>query len=146
MNNKIGQFDFPAFLMFSILRYFINYLWYSPMLFGDIWMQENNIKPRQIEILKNQGKMIEVYIWQFLLQSVSLFIHYQFLIYLQKELLDSIIFTCLLYIGFVIPTLYYSSILDNNSFKLFSINAGYHLVSMIFFSVFIFMFEDLRGE
>ncbi len=141
------HFDLPAFVMFSVLRYFLHYIWYSTMLFGDLWMQENNIKPRQLEALKNQGKMTEIHIWQYFLQAASLFIHYQFLIYYGKDLFESLVFTWLLFIGFIIPTLFYSFIIDNNSsLKLFAINAGYYFFAMTLFSVFIFMFEEIRGE
>jgi hypothetical protein len=110
-------------------------------------MEENNIKPRQLEALKSQGKMTEIHFSQYILQAASLFIHYQFLIYYGKDLFESLVFTWLLFIGFIIPTLFYSYVIDiNPSLKLFWINGGYNFFAMTLFSVFIFMFEEIRGE
>ena len=140
------HFEPIAFLLFSVLKFFLGFIWYSPFLFGDSWMEEAKISHEFIEEKKNNGKLANLYISQFLLQTLTLFIHYQLLLWYNQNLVDSLYFTLLLFFGFVAPTFLGNMLWENNSIKLFFINSGYHLVSMIFFSVFIFTFEEEKRK
>ena len=135
-------FDPIRFFLFSILKFFLGLIWYSPSLFGDTWMEEAKICHEEIDEMKQSGKIVFLYLTQFFLQSFSLFIHYQLLIWYNQIMIDSLYFTLLLFIGFIIPSFFESYMWESKSMKVFIINSGYNLFAMMFFLVFIFLFED----
>lgn len=135
-------FDPIRFFLFSILKFFLGLIWYSPSLFGDTWMEEAKICHEEIDEMKQSGKIVFLYLTQFFLQSFSLFIHYQLLIWYNQIMIDSLYFTLLLFIGFIIPSFFESYMWESKSMKVFIINSGYNLFAMMFFLVFIFLLED----
>ena len=135
-------FDPIRFFLFSILKFFLGLIWYSPSLFGDTWMEEAKICHVEIDEMKQSGKIVFLYLTQFFLQSFSLFIHYQLLIWYNQIMIDSLYFTLLLFIGFIIPSFFESYMWESKSMKVFIINSGYNLFAMMFFLVFIFLLED----
>ena len=136
------RFDFLVYILFTLIQFFLGFIWHSPVLFGETWQEENKISPNQIESMKKDGKLTKIYMQQFFLSCLALFLHFQLLVWYNHSLSESLVFTVLLFLGFVVPTFFQAMLWEGKSLKLFGINAGYHLVWMIFFTFFVFVFEE----
>ncbi len=45
----LGSLNYLAILLAGVAKFFIGGLWFSPMLFGDLWLKETGLKKEELE-------------------------------------------------------------------------------------------------
>ncbi len=129
------KINFIAVLVAVAVNFVIGYLWFTP-LFGKIWGKEMGFdltqKPEGKVIAKGMALMVlgnflfawvfahNIAAWQFVPGVVEMG-H-------ASNIMSSAIFT---FIGFYLPSHLSKIAWENNSWKLFAINAGYNLVALL---------------
>ena len=121
----MGHVNWLAVLVAGISAFIIGGVWYSPALFGNAWMKENNLTVEQMQ-KSNKGK---VYGWAFVLTlimavNLSMFLNapdIHFLMGLVYGLLTGVWIFC----GIAIVGLF-----EQKSARYIFINGGYMLVAL----------------
>jgi hypothetical protein len=129
------EINYVAILVAVVANFFVGFLWYTP-LFGKAWAKENgfdtSVKPAGGDIAKG---MIMNVIGNFLLAYV--FAHNMAAWTFVPDMKDapvggtimmSAIFT---WLGFFVPVDLNAVAWERKSWKLFFINTGYHLVTLL---------------
>ena len=129
-------------IVISMAVYFlIGWLWYSPRLFGKIWMKEmhftGNMKPGPKDMAKS---MILVLVGCFLTSFVltyALHVWRPSVWWGINGIPDSpsygfgLMAATFTWIGYYVPLFLMSVAYEKMSWKLFAVNAGYHLVGLL---------------
>lgn len=109
----------------------LGYLWYSPILFGKEWMELANVK-----MGSGKNKMAITFGFGFLAVFASSFVLKQFLdLFYIVNLFDAVQLAFWIWLGFVATALIGNVLYEGKSWKLFVINSGYQLASLILMSV-----------
>mgnify|MGYP001228243782 CR=1 FL=1 len=129
------KINIAAVLVAVVVNFVLGFIWYTP-LFGKIWGKEMgydpDMKPEKSEMLKGMVFMIfgnflfawvlahNIAAWQFVpgIKEMGLL----------SNALTSAIFT---WLGFYLPGQLGATVWEKNSWKLFGINTGYHLASLL---------------
>lgn len=118
--------DFFTVLISAVIYMIISSVWYSKYLFGKVWMRLKNIEKKDIR------NKIFAYISNFAVAIVLSYFLSLIEIYLgATSFLDGIVAGAVVYIGFVFPTQIVSAIWVKNSFKVFLIDNGCFLLSLM---------------
>ena len=130
------EINYLTILACGVLAMVAGAIWYSPLLFGNIWMRINKMSmPRPEEMAKQQREMIPTYIIQFVMTLTLVYVLAHFV----KGWSDVSGITAALWVwlGFVVPTLASSVLWTNESnkdkFARFAVQAGYNLVLFVAF-------------
>lgn len=128
------QINYIAILVAVIANFFLGFIWYTP-LFGKAWARENNFDTSRKATGGEMARgMIMNVIGNFLLAYV--FAHniaaWSFVPDMENTsaastIVSSAIFT---WLGFFVPVDLNAVAWERKSWKLFSINSGYHLASL----------------
>lgn len=129
------MFDFVinywAVLVSGITAFVIGGLWYSPLMFSNIWAKEAGWTKEAMDAAKNK-KMHGAYLTQFVLALVKMFV----LAFLVSALNISDFAGALqlafwIWFGFELTGMIGSMLWENKSWKYVAINAGHGLVNLI---------------
>jgi len=122
----VSQINFLAVLVAAVSSFLIGGLWYSPMLFANVWMKEANITEESVK----QANMVKIFGISFIL---SLIICFNLAAFLgpDSDLIWGITAGALAGIGWVAASFGIVYLFERKSMKLFLINAGYLAVSFI---------------
>jgi hypothetical protein len=133
------KINYIAILVAVIANFVLGFIWYTP-LFGKIWGKEmgydQEMKPDKKVMFKGMAFMLignfifawvfahNIAAWQFVpgINTMSTF----------SSAMSSAIFT---WLGFYLPGQLGATVWENNSWKLFGINTGYHLLSLVVVAV-----------
>lgn len=107
----------------------IGFVWYSKMLFGKPWMKLSGITEAQMEASKSN---MQTYGMMFLMSLVMAYV----LAHFEQaggaaDIVMGVSIAFWVWLGFVATTMFGTNLFDKKPFKLFLINAGYHLVSLM---------------
>jgi len=124
-----------AVLVAVVVNFVLGFIWYTP-LFGKIWGKEMGydpeLKPEKSVMLKGMAFMMignllfagvlahNIAAWQFVpgIKEMGTL----------HNALTAAVFT---WLGFYLPGQLGATVWENNSWKLFAINTGYHLASLL---------------
>ena len=126
-----------AVLVCAVLSVVIGSIWYGP-LFGKFWMRINGFttmdEARKKELMK---EMIPTYIIQMILSIVQVLVLACFIIEMPQT--HAALIGLLVWIGFALPSVAGLALWNGKSIKdritLTAVSSGYHLVSIIIFSL-----------
>lgn len=106
-------------------------LWYSQMLFGKKWMELMGIPPERAQ-QKPKG-MAKLYATSFVLDIITALILTGVLggAVVSGSFVELVVITVLVWLAFQVPVLAGSVMWESRSFKLFLLNAGHRLVSLV---------------
>ena len=129
------KINMMAILVAVIVNFFLGFLWFTP-LFGKIWGKEMgydpNMKPDKTVMFKGMVFMVIgnfLFAWVFAHNIAAwLFVPGIKEMSLLANALMSAIFT---WLGFYFPGQLGATVWENKSWKLFFINTGYSLVSLL---------------
>lgn len=126
--------NFPAVLVASVVGYVIGALWYSPLLFGKSWMSMMNFDEKMLEEVKQKG-MGKTYAAAFfntfiMALVLSIFVRHPGATHLWVGLLTGF----LIWLGFMVTIHTASFLWEGKPTKLFFLNAGHNLVSILVMS------------
>ncbi|MDP3881268.1 MAG: DUF1761 domain-containing protein [Nanoarchaeota archaeon] len=135
------QLNFLSILVAAILGMIIGALWYSPFLFGKMWMRLMKISPKDIRAAKNK-EMTSAYIVSFASLFASAFILAVILSLVNiTAMLNGILLAMILWLGFMVPLLINTVLWENKPWKLFLLNASHHFTVLIVMSIVLTLWQ-----
>lgn len=122
--------NYLAVLISAIAIMVVGALWYSPLLFGNLWIKLMGYTKKDMSKAKNKG-MTKEYIIAFVASLVTACV----LATLIKSLaittfLPAMQLACWVWLGFVVTTLVNSVLWEGRSWKVFLINIGHYFVAL----------------
>jgi hypothetical protein len=119
-----------AVLIAALVNYVIGALWYSPLLFGKIWMKLMNFTNEDMEKAKEKG-MSKSYFIAFISSLVMAFVLAQFLQYTNASTISAGFMTALwLWLGFITTVLISGVLWESKPWALYLINISHYLVGL----------------
>ena len=134
VDMSVIDINYAAVVVAAAVEMVIGMLWYSPALFGNMWMKEAGRTPADMEAGKKHmpklmamaavGALVMSYVLAHVLDLIGV------------ELVKDAVSTAFwIWLGFVATVHLHSVLWDGKSWKYFAINAGYSLVSLIVLSL-----------
>lgn len=129
------KINIAAVLVAVVVNFVLRFIWYTP-LFGKIWGKEMgydpDMKPEKSEMIKGMVFMVFgnfLFAWV-LAHNIAA---WQFVPGIKETgpLSNSITTAIFTWMGFFLPGQLGATVWERNSWKLFSINTGYHLASLL---------------
>ena len=127
--------NYWALLGVSVLSFIIGAVWYTPLMFGNIWMKimGGRDKYTKEEMEKLQKEMTKFYFLQLLLTFITMFVLYMNVIWQAKD--AGMYLAFFMWLGYVMPTQVAGVIWGNTEKKYWckqiSIMLGCQLVIML---------------
>ena len=112
----------------------IGFIWYHPKVFGATWMQLANISP---QVAESKKKLMPLMVFfGFCASVIAAYVMNHFgIAWGVFDWIGGVELGFWIWLGFVAPVLLGVVLWEGKSFKLFTINAGYWLVSFIVMGV-----------
>ena len=124
-NMKI---KYPAVIVAAIVHFILGGLWYSPILFGNKFIELINWTPEHLKEVQNQSHAKELVI-AFIMSLILVYILAHFVQYTKAtNALGGIQTAFWLWLGFVVTTHVPTVLFEQRSFGLFAINVAYQFV------------------
>jgi len=122
------KIKYPAVIVATLVHYILGGLWYSPLLFGNKFIQLINWTPEQLRQVESQSHAKELAL-AFVMSLVLVYILAHFVQYTKAtSALGGIQTAFWIWLGFVVTTQAPTVIFEGRSFGLFAINVAYQLV------------------
>ncbi len=122
--------NYLAVLVAAIANMVIGALWYSTSLFGKRWMELVGIRPEDAE--KRAAGARRAYSWMFVASLLMAYALARILWYAKiQSLCGGAAIGLLAWLGFVATTMGANYLFEGRPCRLYTINAGYPLVSLI---------------
>ncbi|PCI30793.1 hypothetical protein COB52_00940 [Candidatus Kaiserbacteria bacterium] len=119
-----------AILAGGLSAVLVGFIWYSPMVFGRVWMALARLNPVQVE--ESKKKMPLMAFLGFSTAVILSWVIQQFtFVWGVKDLGGAMELGFWIWLGFMVPVLLTPVLWEQKSFKYFVINAGYWLVSTL---------------
>ncbi len=123
--------NYLAVLVSALATIVVGFLWYSPLLFGKLWMKLSMISNADIKKAKQKG-MTASYLLMIISTLLMSYVLAVFLDYANALTPVAGLATgVLLWLGFVVPLLLGSVLWEGKSWKLYMLNVAYYLVVLI---------------
>ena len=123
----------------AISNMVIGAIWYSPMVFGKIWMNLAGITQKEIESGKKQ--MPKIYSMAFVGALITAYILAIFLDLVGAATIgEGLQIGLLVWLGFVATTTLSTVLFENKKTNLYLLNNGYNLLSILVMSVILILF------
>jgi hypothetical protein len=123
---ETGTINYLGIFFASFASHLIGAFWYSPLLFGKPWAKAMGYSDADIEMSKAElgPKYGMSFIGSFLLSFVMAYAH----VFLKvSTVLEAIVISVFVFIGFVIPVLGNGVLFEGEPVKVFWINCGHYL-------------------
>lgn len=121
-----------AVLIAAVVSFILGGLWYSQVLFGNVWMKLMGMDMKKMqtpEMCKQAQKSMAA---GFVFQLLTAFILAHFISFLpEKNLMNYLQLAGWIWLGFVLPVCAGSILWESRPFKLFLINASYQLCQLL---------------
>jgi hypothetical protein len=122
------KIKYPAVIVATLAHYILGGLWYSPLLFGNKFIQLINWTPEQLRQVESQSHTKELLL-AFVMSLVLVYVLAHFVNYTKAtSALGGIQTAFWIWLGFVVTTQAPTVIFEGRSFGLFAINVAYQLV------------------
>jgi hypothetical protein len=122
------RIKYPAVIVAALVHYFLGGLWYSPLLFGNKFLQIVNWSPEKLAEVESQSHVKELVI-AFVASLVLVYILAHFVQYTKATTVMAGIQTAFwLWLGFIATTQLATVIFEQRPLGLYLLNIGYQLV------------------
>ncbi len=122
--------NFLAVILCGVAAMVVGYFWYSKMLFGKEWMKLSGVTDAQMK--KANSNMMMLYGTMFVASLVMAYVLAHFAKYAGAlTLMDGVVAGFWAWLGFVATTMLTGVLYEGKSLKLYAINAGYQLVTLV---------------
>lgn len=126
-----GQVNYLAILLCGVIAMLLGTFWYSPFLFGKIWLESMD---KSEEDLKKDFKPIKTYGLTFLSHLVMAFGLAQIMTFMDASSVpEGIRVAFLCWVGFTVAPMLVNSLFEGKKIKLLGVDTGYHLIVMLVF-------------
>ena len=121
--------NYLAILVATIVGYVIGALWYSPLLFGNMWIKLMGYTKKDMEKAKKQG-MAKQWISMFVAMLIMVYILSQFVVPGTGWMFGAKI-GVLIWLGFLATTQLGIVLWEKKPFALYAINTLHYLVALV---------------
>ncbi len=122
------KIKYPAVLVATLVHFMLGGLWYSPLLFGNKFIQLINWSPEKLQQVQNESHGKELAL-AFVMSLILVYILAHFVQYTKATSAMGGIQTAFwLWLGFVVTTQLPTVLFEFRSLGLFAINVAYQLV------------------
>lgn len=135
--------SFASILLAAIAAFLIEQLWYSPRVFGSVWLRLTNVSPEQVERGRKHS-WSSAFISVIAAVLIALVMAYVGVVFQIDSILSAAALGALCWVGFCAPTLLSQVLWDQKPPALFLINAGYWLLSFVAIAVILFYTAALQ--
>ncbi len=127
--------NYLAVLLSAISAMVIGGLWYSPLVFGNVWMKLANITEKQIKEAKKKG-MTKSYILMFFSTVVMSYVLAHFVKYMQITTVGNALKLAVwIWLGFITTILISSVLWEGKPVKLYFLNISHYLITLIVMTI-----------
>jgi hypothetical protein len=130
--------NYVAILLAGVASMVVGFLWYSPVLLGNPWMKERGITKESLKKMQNEMRkwyglsfvaaLVTAYVLAHVMALSQNYFHYS---HLQTGLTSAFF----MWLGFVMPVQLTATIFGNQNWKLFGIDTGNQLASILVMGV-----------
>jgi hypothetical protein len=129
------KIKYPAVIVATLVHYILGGLWYSPVLFGNKFIELINWSPEKLAQVQGESHAKELAI-AFVMSLILVYILAHLIQYTKAtNVMGGIQTAFWLWLGFVVTTQAPTVIFEGRSFGLFLINVAYQLVGCAFAGV-----------
>jgi len=122
------KIKYPAVLVATLVHFLLGGIWYSPLLFGNKFLQLINWSPERIKQMESESHAKELII-AFAMSLILVYILAHFVQYTRSTNAAGGLQTAFwLWLGFIVTTHVPTVLFEGRSFGLFAINAAYQFV------------------
>lgn len=134
--------NYLAVILAGVASMALGFLWYSPMVMGKAWMKEKGYTQETLK--KAQKEMGKLYALSFVVSLVTAYVLSHVMVLSENFFHYSLLSTGLtsafwMWLGFIMPVQITATIFGEKNWKLFGIDTGYHLVSIMAMGVVLAM-------
>lgn len=121
----------------AVFSMILGALWYSPLLFGNMWIKLSGFSKKDVEAAKKKGMqgMNKYYFGAFIGALVTSYVLAHILSLLAVtsvgEAMQAVFW---LWLGFIVPVLFSSVLWEGKPFLVYCINVSHYLVSLVLMS------------
>ena len=124
-----------AVLVSAIVGMVIGALWYSPILFGKVWMNLSGFTDKKMQEMKKKGMAVP-YILNFIFILILSYVLALFINASQAvTIMQGAIVGFFVWIGFMATLMLNSVLWEGKPVKLYILNIAYHLITVIIMSI-----------
>lgn len=128
----LAQVNFISVILASIIVYLLGWFWYSPKVFGKVWMK--GLGYRRDEIDMQWYHFLAGFLTIFVTAWVFAGIMQTFML---TDLSEGVELGFWIWLGFVATALFNGFLYQKMTFTVYLVNAGYQLVSLLFLGGFL---------
>ena len=137
------EVNIVAVVLAGIASMVVGFLWYSPMLFGNMWMKMMGHTAKSMK--KAQQEMGMMYALSFVASLVTAYVLFHVMVMSQAyfnytPMMAGLMSAFWMWFGFIMPVQFTDVLFGGKRKKLFAINTGYQLVSMLAMGLVLGMF------
>ena len=136
----VENVNYLTVIVAAIVSFIFGMLWYSPILFGNLWMKLNNLSKKNIDQSKKKGmaKMMIISFVATIITACSLSLVLD--AFAVASITSALYVGFLIWLGFLASTTLIGSVLwDNKPFSLFILNGTYWLINLEIISIVLFL-------
>ena len=129
----LSQVNYLAVLVCALVATGLGTLWYSPFLFGKLWLQETE---QSEEELKRRNSSVRIYGLTFLGHLAMAYVLARVMSYTNATTVtESMRLAFLCWTGFTASTMLINAVYEKKSIRLVAVDGGYHLIVLLVFGV-----------
>jgi hypothetical protein len=126
--EKLMKIKYPAVLVATLVHFLLGGIWYSPLLFGNKFIQLINWSPERLKQMESESHAKELIIG-FAMSLILVYILAHFVQYTRSTNVAGGLQTAFwLWLGFIVTTHVPTVIFEGRSFGVFAINVAYQFV------------------
>jgi hypothetical protein len=139
------KIKYPAVLVATLVHYILGGLWYSPVLFGNKFIQLINWTPEKLQQVQSESHAKELVI-AFVMSLILVYILAHFVQYTKATNAVGGLQTAFwLWLGFVVTTQLPTVIFEGRAFGLFAINVAYQFVGCSLAGIILAVWRTREG-
>ncbi len=122
--------NYLAVVVAAVVSIIIGSLWYSPLLFGNVWMRLQRFTKKDMDKAKQKG-MVKSYIMASIGSLVTAFVLGYLIDMIGKDVYTGILLALLAWLGFIVTTSLGSVLWEGKPVSLYVLNILFHLVNLV---------------
>ncbi|MEK7185836.1 MAG: DUF1761 domain-containing protein [Patescibacteria group bacterium] len=128
------EVNYLAIVIAGIVSMALGFIWYHPIVLGKPWMKEKGFTPESLK--KSQKEMGKFYGVSFVVSLITAYVLAHVIVMSENYFHNAMLMTGLMtafwsWLGFMMPVQLNGTIFGDKNFKLFGIDTGYQLVSIL---------------
>ena len=129
----LSSVNYLAVLICGIVGVGLGSLWYSPFLFGKLWLQELEESEEEI---KRRNSSVRIYGLTFLGHFVMAYMLARIMSYTNAStVIESMRLAFICWFGFTASTMLINAVYEKKSIRLVAVDGGYHLIALLVFGI-----------